>query len=300
MTDDENGPDRSVPPPPQTWPVQPPAWGTPPAAPDPAPTAVAPPPAPEWVYPATPATGPYAPPPAPPGPVPPWGAPAPAPSGPSTGKTVAIILGVTAALVVAVVAAALSIWQPWDGGSSVAVPDPLPSITRDAPNPVPAPDGGATPAPAPTEPALPKITLKTAAAKAYVEKANAFCRATTDPELKKAFAYADSDPERLFTEAARINRELGTYLRKNVPDEISGNVAGITKDWDTVATAYERGAKAYVAGDLESAGQELAAGEAANRDGNAKARQIGLSDCADAGGLGGGPAGGGASPGVTA
>ncbi|WP_088314443.1 hypothetical protein [Kineosporia sp. R_H_3] len=309
MTDDENGPDRSAPPaPPQTWPVQPPAWGTPPASPgpvaDPAPPAQpaqpAPPPAPEWAYAAPPSAWQSAPPPAPPGQLPPWGAPVGAPQGPSTARTVGIILGVTAALVVAVVAAALVLWRPWDGVTPVADPGPRPSITGEAPTPLPDPDGGATPAPVPTEPALPPQALESAAAKAYVKRANAYCRATTDPALKKAFAYADSDPERFLTEAARINRELDTYLRKDVPDEISDNVAGITKDWDTFAAEYEKGAKAYVAGDLETAGQRLAAGEAANRDGNAKARQIGLSDCADAGGLGGGPAGGGASPGVTA
>lgn len=303
MTDDENGPDRSAPPaPPQTWPVQPPAWGTPPAAPEPVTGQVPPPPAPEWAYPAPPSAWQSAPPPAPPGQLPPWGAPVGAPQGPSTARTVGIILGVTAALVVAVVAAALVLWRPWDGTTQVADPGPVPSVTGEAPTLPSDPDGGATPAPAPapTEPALPPQALKSAAAKAYVKRANAFCRATTDPALKKAFAYADSDPERFLTEAARINRELDTYLRKDVPDEISDNVAGITKDWDTFASEYEKGAKAYVAGDLEAAGQRLTAGEAANRDGNAKARQIGLSDCADAGGLGGGPAGGGASPGVTA
>lgn len=270
-----------------------PAYGTPPAGPaygaPPAGPAYGTPPG--YPYGAAPAGGyPYA------GAQPAYGTP-PARSGPSAGVVVALAVAGVVALV-GVLAAVGAVFAAGNGDPEAAGPVvPGPSFTE------PSPDGGAgggQPTPRRTPTPAPRVPSPTSAAgKAYVDQANAYCRSTTDPGLKAAAPLGQSDPAEYLRESAKVNRALDDHLRKDVPKELSSTVAQITKSWDRLSEYYEKAADAFEAGDAQAFQQHLGTAQDANELGNDLAKQIGMSDCADAGGLGG-TGGGQPTPGVTA
>ena len=69
----------------------------------------------------------------------------------------------------------------------------------------------------------------------------------------------------------------------------------VASAWDQMASLMDQAATALRANDRTGAARLLDQSDAANQRGNDLANQIGLQDCADAGGIGGttGPSGGG-------
>jgi hypothetical protein len=220
--------------------------------------------------------------------------------GPSTGVVIAVAVAVVVAVgaVLAGVAATFATSGDDREASAPVVPAPSfgPPSGGATGDPAPGLSPRATPAPAPR---VPSPTSE--AALAYVAKANAYCRTTTDPALKAAEPLSQTDPARYLRAAAKANRELDAELRKDVPRDLRSTVAQITKNWDALSEGYEKAAEAFEAGDAATFSQLLAQAQDANAVGNDLAQQIGMGDCADAGGLGG--TNGGSSPtapGVTA
>jgi hypothetical protein len=139
------------------------------------------------------------------------------------------------------------------------------------------PSGGATPGP--TGP-------PDAATTSWLTATNAYCRNTTDPDLKRVAPLATADPATYFTRVAAINRQLDTLLRKNPPAGLRPQVEQVASAWDQMSSLMERAATAVGNNDRAGAAQLLAQADAANQHGNDLATGIGLQDCADAGGIG--------------
>jgi hypothetical protein len=229
--------------------------------------------------------------------MPPWGAPA---SAPLRIWPMIVAAGVAVLILAGLVAGAL-VWHPWSDSAADRAPDagaPFPAPSADGPtDPAPSAAAPTDPTPSTDAPTRPAPSGGTAQTRAWLAAANAYCRNTTDPELKKVRPLIATDPAGYFSEAAKINRRLDAFLRKDVPAPLRADVASITASWDELATLYEQAAKAGAGGDLTAADDLVARAMVSNEKGNLVARRIGLPDCADAGGLGGS---GSAAPTITA
>ena len=268
MSDGEPGP--TAPRPPSPW-----------ASPDQAVAPAAPqqPPAPQQA----PAYGqpPYGQAPFAPSAHPPYGAPTDYPAyGPPAGqlpgrptgrpRMLPWILGAVAGVLVLVLTGVgLAVWSPWSKTS-----DPIPA--RTSPSSPADPSSSSEPGGAAADPANQSWLLAT----------NAYCRGTTDPELKAASPLSKTDPATYFERNAAITRELDTLLRKNPPAGLRSQVEEIATHWDEMADLLDQAAAAIRDGDRTTATQLLDESDTANQLGNDLAKQIGLPDCADAGGIG--------------
>jgi hypothetical protein len=282
--------------------AEPPAYGPPPVMPAPVPPGEPPYGQPPYGQPpyAQPPYGqpPYGQPPygQPPSGQPPYGQPPSVP--PSSGRKLFWIIGAVAAvMVLLLVGVSVAAWQRLSAGTNTTAsgtptagtPTAPGSTSPDTGTPPGSPgatSGGATPGP--TSP-------PDAASTSWLTATNAYCRSTTDPDLKRVAPLATTDAATYFTRVAAINRQLDTFLRKNPPTGLRPQVEQVASAWDQMASLMDQAATALRGNDRTGAARLLDQSDTANQRGNDLANQIGLQDCADAGGIGvtTGPSGGG-------
>lgn len=125
-----------------------------------------------------------------------------------------------------------------------------------------------------------------AAASSWLAATNAYCRSTTDPQIKEASPLSATDLAAYLTRIAAINRDLNTVLRKDPPSSLRVQVERVASDWDRMTTLFDQAATALGRNDRAAAARLVAQGDAANQLGNELATRIGLQDCADAGAIG--------------
>jgi hypothetical protein len=208
------------------------------------------------------------------------------------------ILGAAVLALLLLAGAAVAVRHAWSDRTSTTAANspavPAPTVAPDTGNPgaspPDAPSTGAPPAPSGSAPADPT-------SRSWLAATNAYCRNTTDPALKKAAPLAATDPATYFNRIAAINRELDNLLRKDPPSGLRVQTGQVASDWDRMATLFDQAATAVRQNNRSGAAQLIAQGEVANRLGNDQATQIGLRDCADAGGIG--VTGGPTAPGAT-
>ncbi len=126
---------------------------------------------------------------------------------------------------------------------------------------------------------------------AWIRTTNAHCRSTVDPAYKAAAEqYRETDSIAYFTQMATITRDLNQVLGQGQPASLAAQVRQIIDAWGAMASEYEQMVQALEAQDVARAKEAYERSEGANARGNAVAKQIGLPDCADAGGIGVTPA----------
>jgi hypothetical protein len=217
---------------------------------------------------------------------------------PSSGRKLPWIIGAVAAAVVLLLAGvSVAAWHRLSAGTNTTAsgtpaagtPTTPGSTSPDTGTPRGSPgatSGGTTPGP---------TGHTDAATTSWLAATNAYCRNTTDPDLKRAAPLATADPVTYFTRVAAINRQLDTLLRKNPPAGLRPQVEQIASAWDQMASLMDQAATAVRNNDRAGAARLLDQADTANQHGNDLASRIGLQDCADAGGIGvtAGPSGGG-------
>lgn len=119
---------------------------------------------------------------------------------------------------------------------------------------------------------------------------NGYCRRTLDPAFKAATGGSSNLPATaiptVLPALASAQGAADRYLEAvAIPGEMAGAVRHMISSWDRMVLSYVTAATAYGSGDLEKAQTTARAGNAANLDANAVANELGLSDCAGAGGL---------------
>jgi hypothetical protein len=188
-------------------------------------------------------------------------------------------------LVLMVIAAGLYLLRDTGDGLAGADQPAMPgSAVPTSPTDRPAPLGAGPGLPAPSGPGPSGPVTQPPAG--WTIPVNAYCR-EADRQLK-AVPAPKSDAEQASTlhQLASIVRAMNTRLHgMTVPADQKAAYDAMMSSWEEVPGGYDEAAAAAEKGDANAYQLAMARSSAANDEGNSIAHQIGLGDCADAGGL---------------